>query len=431
MAKEINIGIVGLGNIGSGVYEIITDNSALIEKRTGVKINIKGICIRSEEKAKQLKIDPKLLTTAYADLLKNKEINVIVELIGGYEPAHTIIMEAIKAKKHVITANKAVIAKYGYEIFEAAQNNGVNLLFEAAVGGCIPIIRTIEESYSSDNIEKVFGIINGTTNFILTRMSEAMSYEEALKKAQQLGFAEVDPSFDVEGKDASQKLTILASLAFDAKITSEPYTEGITKITKQDIQYAKELGYAIKLLAVAKKSVSKNNLLSNTVTVQMRTHPTMVPLTHVFSNVSNETNAIMLSGKNTGNIFLSGKGAGKFPTATVVVTDIIEIASRTRIAERHFAPAEIEPIGMVKSRYYLRFNVIDKPGVLAKITKILGDNSISIAAFTQKEENKEVVPIVILTHIALEENMAKAMTECNKLDVVKGNSMLIRIEDFS
>jgi homoserine dehydrogenase len=419
--KNINVGLIGLGTVGSGVYEIIKNNSALIEKRTGVKITIKAVCNRSREKADALKIDKKIFTTDPMEIVKRKDIDVIVELIGGYDPAHEIIIEAIKRKKHVITANKALIAKYGYEIFSLAQEKKVNVLFEAAVGGCIPIIRTIEESYSSDKIEKIYGIVNGTTNFILTRMNEGMSYEDALRKAQQLGFAEANPAFDVEGKDASQKLSILASLAFDAKITEEPYTEGITKITKQDIQYAKELGYGIKLLAIAKKEEG---------VIQLRTHPTMIPLSHVFANVNNEINAIMLSGKNTGDIFLSGRGAGKFPTATVVVTDIIEMASRTRIVQRYFEKAKIMPFQDIKSRYYLRFSVIDKPAVFAKIAKILGDNNISIAAVNQKEENKEVVPIVILTHPVLERDMAKAVTDCNRLDVVKSPGMLIRIEDL-
>ncbi|MCK4521356.1 MAG: homoserine dehydrogenase [Nanoarchaeota archaeon] len=419
MVKIINVGLIGLGTIGSGVVEILKNNSHSIEKRT--KINLKGVCDLNEQLAKRLNLDEKIFTKDYKDLINNKDIEVIIELIGGYEPAHTIIIEAIRAKKHIITANKAVLAKYGYEIFEEAQKNNVNILFEAAVGGCIPIIKTIEETYSSDNIEKIYGILNGTTNYILTRMSEGMSYEDALKKAQELGFAEADPGFDVEGKDASQKLSILASLAFDAKIEQEILTEGITKITKKDIEYAKEMGYVIKLLAIGKK---QNGI------IELRTHPTMIPQNHIFASINDEVNAILFSGKNIGEIFLSGKGAGKLPTASVIVTDIIGAGSRTGITERHFEKAEIVDMGKIKSRYYLRFSAVDKPSVLAQISKILGDNSISIAAALQKEVNKDVVPIVIITHEVLEENLAKAVKECNNLDVIKEEIVIIRIEDL-
>jgi len=253
-------------------------------------------------------------------------------------------------------------------------------------------------------------------------MSEGQEYDIALKKAQELGFAEADPSFDVDGLDASQKISIIASLAFDAKIMKQPLTEGITKITKQDMEYAKELGYVVKLLAIAKKQNSH---------IELRTHPTMIPQNHVFASINEEINAVLISGKQVGNVLLSGKGAGKFPTASVVITDVIEMGSRTRITERKFEDIDIIDQGKISSRYYLRLNVLDKPGVLAKIAKILGDNNISIAAVTQKEMNNEIVPIVILTHKALEENVSKALQECKSSDVVKEEPILIRIEDLS
>jgi len=421
MSKILNIGLIGLGTIGSGVVEILQKNSGLIEKRTNIKLVLKAVCDLNDILVKKLGIDLNIYYKNYKDVINNKDVNVIVELIGGYEPAHTIILEALRAKKHVVTANKAVLAKYGYELFEEAQKNNVNILFEASVGGCIPIIRTIEESHSSDNIYEIYGIINGTTNYILTRMSEGMSYEDALKKAQELGFAEANPSFDVEGKDASQKLSILAALAFDAKINQEPFTEGITKITKKDIEYAKEMGYNIKLLAIGKKHDNS---------IELRTHPTMIPVKHIFSTINNEVNGILFSAKNIGQIFLSGKGAGKLPTASVVITDMIEIGSRTRLAERHFENIKISDIGEIKTRYYLRFNVTDKPGVFAKIAKILGDNNISIAAVSQKEINKEVVPVIIITHESLEKNLINAVKECNKLDIIKQETVIIRIEDL-
>jgi len=420
MSKEINVGLIGLGTIGSGVVDILNSNNNLIEKRTGVKISLVKVCDLNEALADKLGVG-NIYTNDYKELINDDNVDVVIELIGGYEPAHTMIVEALKAKKHVVTANKAVLAKFGYEIFEEAQKNGVNVLFEAAVGGCIPIVRAIEETYTSDKIESIYGILNGTTNYIMTRMSEGMSYEDALKKAQELGFAEADPTFDVEGMDASQKITILASLAFDAKIKQDPLLNGITKITKKDIEYAKEMGYVIKLLAIAKK---KNG------SIELRTHPTMLPDNHALASINEEVNAVMFTGKNVGNILLSGKGAGKLPTASVVVTDIIEMGSRNRLAERHFEDTKLIDINDIKSRYYLRINVIDKPGVFAQVAKILGDNNISIAAVSQKEENQDVVPVVIITHEAQEVNISNAVKKCNELDIMKEAIIIIRIEDM-
>ncbi|MCX6800690.1 MAG: homoserine dehydrogenase [Candidatus Diapherotrites archaeon] len=422
MVVEVGVGLIGFGTIGSGVAEIISKNAGLIEKRTGVRIVLRAVCDRSAEKIKLPGIDKKIFTADYKKVIANKEVDVVVELIGGYEPARTIILEAIAAKKHIVTANKAVLAKFGYEIFERAQKNNVNVLFEAAVGGCIPVIKTIEESYSSDSIRAIYGILNGTTNYILTKMGEGMDYREALKGAQEFGFAEADPSFDVEGKDAAQKISILASLAFDARIEGEPLTRGITDITKKDIEYARELGYAIKLLAVAKREGGL---------IDLRVHPAMIPISHILADVGNEDNAVLLVGKNAGQIFLSGKGAGRLPTATVVVTDIVEMGSRGRITQRNFEKAKMKPLSQMRSRYFVRFGVVDKPGVLAMITKILGDAAISIAAFSQKEVNREVVPIVLLTHEAFEEQMMKAVSLCNKLDVVREEAVVIRIEDLA
>jgi homoserine dehydrogenase len=420
MVKEINVGLVGLGTIGSGVVEIIQGNSKLIEKRTGVKINLLAVCDKFPERAKQLSVE-KIYCSDYKTLLKNKKINVIVEVIGGYEPARTIIMDSIKAKKHVVTANKAVLAKYGYDIFASAQKNKVNVLFEAAVGGCIPVIRTIEESFSSDKIESIYGILNGTTNFILTKMNEGMSYADALKKAQELGFAERDPSFDVEGKDAAQKIFLLASLAFDSKFNEEPFTSGIINLTKKDMDYAKELGYSIKLLAVAKKENGE---------VELRVQPSMIPLKHIFSNVNNEVNAVQLFGKHTGEIFLSGKGAGKLPTATVVVTDVIELASRTRVVQRFFENTKIKPLANTISKYYFRVGLLDEPGGIAAIAKVFAEQKISIAACEQKEISGEIVPVVFVTHKATQGQMDIAVKKCNSLACVKDKVVLIRIEDL-
>lgn len=420
MSKEVNIGLIGIGTIGSGVVKILNKNKELIEKRTGIKLNLRKVCDLKLENVKELGLEEEQLTKNYEDLINDRDINIIIELIGGYDPAKEIIIKALKNKKNVVTANKAVIAKYGNEIFEEAKNNNVNIAFEASTGGCIPIIKAIKESYVADKIKDIYGILNGTTNYILTRMEEGMTYEEAIKKAQELGFAEANPEFDVEGKDAAQKLIILSSLAFNAKISDDIFTKGITKINKNDIKYADELGYKIKLLAIAKHENKA---------IEIRVHPTMIPKQHELATVKNELNAIYVVGENITKSMLYGKGAGQLPTATVVLGDVIDIA-KGKEDNFFFNEIKIKDINKISSRYYLRYNVIDKPGVLAKISKILGDNNISIAGVEQKEINKEIVPLIMTTHDAIEENMMKAIKEINKLDVVKEDTVVIRIEDI-
>lgn len=416
----MKIGLVGLGTIGSGLVKILNTNKELITKRTGNDIVLKKVCDLNLERAKQLGLSDNELTKDYTQILNDPEIDLIVELIGGYSPAKDIIIQALKNKKHVVTANKAVIAKYGKEIFDEARKNNVTVGFEAAVGGCIPIIKTIRESYAADNIKQIYGILNGTTNFIITRMEEGMSYADALKKAQELGFAEANPEFDVEGKDAAQKLVILAELAFNSRISDEIFTWGITKISANDIKYAEQLGYKIKLLAIGKKENGE---------IELRVHPTMIPKNHELASVKNEFNAIYTVAENTGKTMLYGKGAGQLPTATVVLGDIIDAAynkKQTFLMEE----AKIKDINKITSRYYLRFNVEDKPGVLAKIAKILGDNQISISGVEQKEMNKSIVPIVMITHKAVEDNMMKAIKQANGCDFVKEPGVVIRIEDI-
>ncbi len=415
---QANIGIIGTGTVGSGVIEIIKNQKDLIKNRTGVEINIKKVCNRTIEKAKAL-IDESKITESYEDIINDNEIDIVLELIGGYDPAKDIIISSLKNKKHVVTANKAVIAKYGKEILEEAKNNNVSIAFEASVGASIPIIKTIKESYAPDSIQQIYGILNGTTNYILTRMEEGMSYEEALKKAQDLGFAEADPEFDVEGKDAAQKLVILAKLAFNGDLDDNIFTWGITKISKNDIRYAADLGYKIKLLAIAKQDDE----------IELRVHPTMIPKDHELASVNNELNAIYLIGKQTTKSMLYGKGAGKLPTATAVVADIIDIA-KNKQDNLYLKETKKKDINKITSRYYLRYNVIDKPGVLAQVAKILGENNISIAAVQQKEINKDVVPVIVITHEALEENMIKAIKEIDQLEVAKEPTVLIRIEDI-
>jgi homoserine dehydrogenase len=417
---QVNIGLIGTGTIGSGVVKILNENQDLIEKRTNIKLNLKKVCDLNLENAKELNLKEEQLTKNYEDLINDKDISIIIELIGGYNPAKEIIIKALKNKKHVVTANKALIAKHGREILEEAKNNNVNIAFEAAVSGCIPIIKAIKESYAADNIKDIYGILNGTTNYILTRMEEGLSYKDALKQAQELGFAEANPEFDIEGKDAAQKLVILSSLAFNAKLNDDIFTKGITKINKNDLEYADELNYKIKLLAIAKY---ENN------EVELRVHPTMIPKEHELASIKNELNAVYLIGKNTTKSMLYGKGAGQLPTATVILGDVLDIAKEKK-DNFYFEEKKTKDINKISSRYYLRYNVIDKPGVLAKVSKILGDNNISIAAVQQKEINKDVVPVIVITHEAIEENVMKAIKEIDQLDVAKEDTVIIRIEDI-
>ncbi len=418
----MNIALIGTGTIGSGVVEILKNNSELIRKRTGVVIKLKKVCELDFEKAKKIGIDESLLTKDYKEVIKDESIDLIIELIGGYEPARTIILEALNAKKHVVTANKAVIAKHGKEIFEAAEKNNVKINFEAAVGGCIPIIKTIRESYSSDNITAIYGILNGTTNYIISRMEEGQSYNDALKKAQELGFAEADPTFDVEGLDAAQKIVILSRLAYNSFIDVDIPVTGITKLKKSDLLYAKELGYKVKLLAISKLD-DKNNL-------DIRVQPVMIPLKHGLSAVNEEINAAYITSKQTQETMLYGRGAGKLPTATVVVSDIVDIAKKKEDGSEFFNEIKIKDQDEIDCRFYLRFMLVDKPGVLAQFTKVLGENNISINAVSQKEENKEVVPVIVITHKVKYGDIKKAMKEIKELEVVKEDPFYLMIEDF-
>ncbi len=423
---EVNIGLIGLGTIGSGVVSILKKNSSLIEKRSGIRINLKKACDRDEKAFSKLKLDKKVYTKNADDVLNDPDISIVIELIGGYEPARTFILKALKNGKSVVTANKAVIAKYGPELFNAAKENNANIMFEAAVGGCIPIIRSLQRSYVSENFKSIYGILNGTTNYILTKLNEGLSYKEALEQAQKLGFAEADPSFDVEGKDTAQKLIILSSLAFNSKIKDEIYTEGITKLEKTDIKYASELGYVVKLLAMAK--IVDNKL-------ELKVHPTMIPKSHGLASVNNELNAVYVVGDNISEVMLYGRGAGQLPTATVILGDVVSIARRLEnkvVIEplNYFNDIPVKKIDDTLSRYYLRYYAANKPGVLAKIAHILGKNNISISGVWQKEENKDVVPLIMTVHKAMEKDMKNAIDEINKLDVIKGKTVMIRIEDL-
>ena len=432
--KSINIGLLGFGTVGTGVIKILQQNSGVIEKRLGAKLNLKWIADLDIERDRGVRVDKNILTKDANKVLNDPEVNIVIELIGGYEPAKSFILQALKNKKHVVTANKALLAKNGSEIFETASKNNVDIGFEASVGGGIPIIRAIKEGFTANNIQSVYGIVNGTCNYILSKMSdEGRPFNEVLKEAQALGFAEANPSLDIDGIDSAHKVTILASLCFGVRVDFDKvYTEGISRITPIDINFAREFGYRIKLLAITKKSGNE---------IEVRVHPTMTREDNPISKVNGVLNAIEIIGDAVGENMLIGRGAGDMPTGSAIVGDVIEISRNilnggvNRVSPLSFLPkyiedAKIKSIDNIVSEYYIRFSVLDKPGVLSKISGVLGNNSISISSVIQKGRGeKGGVPLVVMTHSAKEKDIQKALSEIDRLDVVLDKSVLIRVED--
>ena len=434
MMKDINIGLIGFGTIGTGVVKLLRQNEELITKKLGARVVLKKIADIDITTSREIKVNKGLLTNDAREIINDKEIPIVVELMGGYEPARTFVLDAISKGKHVVTANKALLATYGSEIFPAAQKNAVDIGFEASVGGTIPIIKTLKESLAANKINSIMGIINGTCNFILTKMTdEDKAFDTVLKEAQKLGFAESDPTFDIEGIDTAHKMAIILSLAYGKKVNLEDiYLEGITKISREDIAFARELGYRIKLLAIA--------LLKNGA-VEARIHPTMIPAGHLLANVNQNYNAFHIVGDASGPVFLFGQGAGMIPTASAVFSDIIDSARNIlkgitgrvplrSISETAMKPIKLIPMDNVETKYYFRFSANDRPGVLSKISGILGKNNISIATCIQKARGKRgAVPIVMTTYKAKERNVRNALKKIDKLDIVHGSTVLIRIED--
>ena len=432
--KNIYIGLIGWGNIGSGVVKLLKQNEELITKRLGAKIVLKKVADINITSPRAVKIPKNLLTTDAREILNDPEISIVVELMGGYEPARTFVLEAIKNGKHVVTANKALLATYGNEIFPAAQKKGVDVGFEASVGGTIPIIKTVKEALVANHINSIVGIMNGTCNFILTKMTdEGKPFDIVLKEAQQLGFAEADPTFDIEGIDTSHKMAILLSLAYGKKVNlKDIYLEGITKISGEDIAFAKQLGYRIKLLAIG---ILKGDA------VEARIHPTMISSGHLLANVNRNYNAFHLVGDASGPVFLFGQGAGMMPTASAVFSDILDSARNIMkgvsgrvplrsINEMDMKGIKLIPMDDIETKYYFRFSVLDQPGVLSKISGILGENNISLATVIQKaREEAGAVPIVMTTYKAKEKNVRRALKKIDKLEIVRDKTILIRIED--
>lgn len=435
--KVLSVGILGLGTVGGGTYTVLTRNAAEITRRSGVEIRVIQVADRNIAHAKAMvSSDIEVTDDAFA-VVNNPNVDVVVELIGGYTLSKDLVLQAIANKKHVVTANKALIALHGNEIFAAAKANNVMVAFEAAVAGGIPIIKALREGLAANKIEWVAGIINGTTNFILTEMREkGLNFSDVLGEAQRLGYAEADPTFDVEGIDAAHKLTIMSAIAFGMPMKFEQaYTEGITKLQQVDIKYAEELGYRVKLLGITKRTASG---------VELRVHPTLIPEKRLVANVNGAMNAVVVKGDAVGPTLYYGAGAGSEPTASAVVADLIDVArlmdanSAQRVPYLAFQPEQVQdlailPIDEVQSAYYLRLRASDKPGVLADVTKILGDRDISIDAMLQKEpdENETEADIVILTHITVEKNMNAAIAAIESLSAINGKVVRIRMEELA
>jgi len=432
--KTVKIGLIGLGIVGGGVYEAIRDNGKMISRRAGVSLEIAAVCDKDEKLLKKAAAGKSVLRTQSAgDVMKRKDIDVIVELIGGVGAAKNIIISALRHKKHVVTANKALLSEHWKEIFSVASENRMFVNFEASVGGAIPIIRAIRQSFVANNIERIYGILNGTTNFILSSMSESgCSFNDALKMAQEKGIAESNPELDISGKDSAHKLAILSLLGFGQDISpADVYTEGITGIKPEDINNAKRWGYSVKLLAIAKNDRGG---------LQLRVHPTLLKSSHILSDVRGADNAVLVKGDLADESILFGKGAGREPTASSVVSDIVEIAKHIAFAGRenpveyrlNYSPGKrnISRIEDLKVPFYLKFSVIDKPGVLASISSILAKYRISIATVAQEERREgEAVPVIILTHVAKEGNMREAIKKIDKMEYITAKTVVLRIEE--
>jgi len=427
----INVGIIGFGTVGTGTAKILLENNDVIEEKTGLQINLQSIADLDIERDRGVKLPEGVLTREVSDVIDNPDIQVVVELIGGIQPAKDFILRALKNGKHVVTANKALLATEGKEIFEVAEKNSVSVGIEAAVAGGIPIIKVLKESLVANRILSIYGIINGTSNYILTKMTEdGIDFSDALKEAQSLGYAEADPTLDIEGFDTAHKLTIISSLAFGIPLSYDKiHIEGITKLTLQDIEFAGELGYKIKLLAITKAVNGE---------VELRVHPTMIPENYLISRVDGVLNAVYVMGDAVGETLYYGRGAGDMPTGSAVVSDIVEIAGDIKnkggsthgiefIGKR--SDLKIKAIGDIESMYYFRFTALDRPGVLSRISGILGEYNIGIAAVIQKGRRAgAAVPLVVLTHKARERDVQKALQEIDRLDVVADRTAFIRVE---
>lgn len=423
--KRVGVAILGLGTVGGGTYKILTENHDKIMATEGLDVQVVKILERTREQAQKKGVPDKLIATNIDEIASNPDIDIVVEVIGGVEPAKTYITKCLSAGKNVVTANKELISKHWASLEQVARENNVGLYFEASCVGGVPIIRALTEGLQANNIVEIMGIFNGTTNYILTKMSEEnMDYDAALKEAQALGYAEADPTNDVEGYDTMFKLSILSSIAFNCKIPINViFKQGISEISKTDIENAKELGYAIKLLAIGRKYGNS---------VEVRVHPTFVPLSHPLAAVRGSFNAVHLEGDYVGDLMLYGKGAGDLPTGSAVVSDIVFCARQKSPRYYNFLVDE-EPnknlffVTDFSSKYYMVINCLNKPGVLAKISAILGDNNVSIDTIIQRSKSGDDASVLFLTHLTSELSMANALLKIKELDIVNRVESIIRV----
>jgi homoserine dehydrogenase len=430
----VRVALLGCGTVGEGVVKLMRRNAALIERKLGAPLELAGVADRSLKPTPSLGLAEKLITRDAAALVVRPDIDIVVELFGGIEPARTLIRQAIAAGKDVVTANKALLAEHGGRLFAAAAKAGMAIGFEASVGGGVPIIRTLREALAGDRQRAVYGIVNGTCNSILTMMTEqSAEFAEALAEAQRIGLAEANPALDVDGHDAAHKLCLLVTLAFGVMLKPrQVHTEGIRHVTQADIAYARELGFTIKLLAIAKEDDGQ---------IEARVHPTMIPARHLLAGVAGAFNAIYIQGEALGSTMYFGQGAGQMPTATAVMADVLEIArarSAGAGARGHalgypmetMRMARVKPMDDVLCEYYLRFQARDKPGVLGAIASVLGRNGISIASVIQQGRGVEsTVPVIMRTHEARERNLKRALAQIKKFQTVGGTPVFIRIEE--
>jgi homoserine dehydrogenase len=434
--KPIRIGLIGFGTVGRGTYEVLQRNQHEIARRAGRGIEVAAITVRDVDKARAIVGSKVPISSNFNDVIRNPDIDIVVELIGGYEPAYALALEAITRGKHVVTANKALLARHGNQLFDAARSHGVMIAFEAAVAGGIPIIKALREGLTANRIEWIAGIINGTSNFILSEMrSRGIAFDAALEEAQRLGYAEADPTFDVEGIDAAHKLAILSSIAFGVPINIDAaYTEGITHLAKEDIKYAEQLGYRIKLLGITKRTATG---------IELRVHPTLVPLQRLIANVEGAMNAILIKGDAVGTTLYYGQGAGAEPTASAVIADLVDVTRlHTADPENHVPHLAFQPEGVAAlpwlsvddtvTSYYFRMRVADQPGVLADITRNLADGRISIDALFQREpsEGENQTDIIMLTHDALERDVNAAIARIEALPTVLAPVIRVRQEEL-
>ncbi len=427
--KKVKVGIIGFGVIGSGVIKTLISRRQFLKEKSSLDIIVAGICDKDIKRKRPVKVSKELLTKSVGKLLYDPQIDIIVELMGGVRPAKEIVLEALRQGKHVVTANKALLSNSGYEIFSLASALNLSVGFEASVGGGIPIIRAIKDGFVANRIDLVYGIVNGTCNFILSKMAEEnMGQDSALVQAQAKGYAERDPQLDISGGDSCHKLSVLALIGFGIAVKpGEIYTEGITDIEESDIRFAKEYGYTIKLLAIAKRAGKL---------VDLRVHPTLIPQKHMLSSVSGVYNAIFVKGDLAGDNLFYGQGAGWAPTSSAIVSDIVTIAKGMgndyELAGSSAFRKDVEGVKNiedVRTRYYIRFSALDKPGVLARISGILAKYKISIASVNQAQRKTgSSVPLIIMTHDALERDMRRAIKEIDALSVIKKKSVRIRIE---